>query len=225
MDSTDNSNDDNDLEVAAVLASALKENAFCQQTLSSQSNPNPPRSSTVLTNLPRGNSVNLSHSSDTFSPTVYELAAKGEFSTLKRVLQHLESGKLKTDGKIPLLVASRNNWPQIVQFLLEQGESVNASGEGKTTALHQASAEGNAKIVEILLKFNPDINSQCSRGNTPLHYAIHSKECTCISLLLQAGADVTLANVDGLTPIEFAYKQNCKDVEYEFRKHLLSLFE
>ena len=207
----DNSNDDNDLEVASVLAgviindSCLKSsdhsgsNAFCSFDSSKVLEKSEP---------PQNNLLQL-------------LASKGELAAIKKILFKNPNHPEFVDGSV-LLPASRNNWLKVVKYLLKQGCPVDTRGDYDTTALHQACAMGHHHVVKELLQHNSDINLKCSNGNTPLHYAIHSKNIEILQMLLLKGANARICNHNGHSAVDLAFRISDRSVENIIQLYLLN---
>lgn len=211
----DNSNDDNDLEVASVLAGVLRDNSGLNSTNLSNSST---RSVCSIESIEE----EVVHKSDPPQNFCLQiLAAKGELAAIKKIILQNPHHPEFVKG-LPLIPASRNNWLKLVRYLLQQGCPVDAKGDFQTTALHQACAMGNYQVVDELLNYKSDVNLQCANGNTPLHYAIHSKNIDCLQLLLLDGADTKLINLMGQSPLDLAFKINDHNVENIFQLYLLN---
>lgn len=113
------------------------------------------------------------------------------------------------DGYTPLLVASRDNFPEIVRELLEAGADPRARdtifhGE----PIHKAGYIGNPEVAGILIGAdNVDINVRGEmNGYTPLHDALWHSNTETAWVLLEAGARVDIKGHDGLNCLDIALK-------------------
>lgn len=98
---------------------------------------------------------------------------------------------------------------KIVLLLLEHKANANITTEGgRTTPLHNASAQVRKNIVRILLEAKADATTQDEHGplGQPLQYALASDDqlesLACAELLIAARADVNKVNeATGLSPL------------------------
>lgn len=103
------------------------------------------------------------------------------------------NGKLN-DGATLLEVASEDDKPEMVTFLLDQGADVNERGI-IGTPLHAAAWKGNVDCAELLLQHGADVNSMASMSNeTPLMMAAESGQDAMVDFLLKHGADPSIMN-------------------------------
>ena len=72
-------------------------------------------------------------------------------------------------GRTALHYAVRQQLPEVVQFLLDQGADVNSKTIGYYTPLHYACCLENEEIVKILLSSGADVNVISSQKTTALH--------------------------------------------------------
>ena len=79
-----------------------------------------------------------------------------------------------------------------------------AFGPDNTTALHEASANGDAAIVVVLLAARADANATDMVGTTPLHLAAEQGHWGVCKWLLDAGAVVDARDHDGSTALHYA---------------------
>ena len=105
-----------------------------------------------------------------------------------------------TEGLAPIILAARNNHPEIVKILAKH-EQID-----KTTFI-QAAEEARAHQHEAIATFltdQLDINAVDKSGNARLHIAVSNRDITEVKALLGKGADVNLENEKGLTPLLMA---------------------
>lgn len=72
-------------------------------------------------------------------------------------------------GRTALHYAVREQLPDVVRFLLNQGADVNATTHYFYTPLHYAACLQNEEIIQILLNAGADLNLKSRIGATPLH--------------------------------------------------------
>ena len=113
------------------------------------------------------------------------------------------------DGYTPLLVASRDNYPEIVKELLEAGADPRAHdtifhGE----PIHKAGYIGNPEVARILVRADRvELNVRGDmNGYTPLHDALWHGNTETAWVFLEAGARVDIKGHDGLNCLDIALK-------------------
>jgi hypothetical protein len=82
------------------------------------------------------------------------------------------------------------------------------------TALHFATANGNARAVRSLLRTgaDPQVADPRNSSNTPLHIAAQKGQTALVELLLDAGADPNVINRSNDTPLHAASANGHADV-------------
>nr|XP_037291242.1 ankyrin repeat family A protein 2-like isoform X3 [Rhipicephalus microplus] len=160
----------------------------CAETLIEQSRPEgssalqgdtnrsaftPYKSSTVLTNLQRGN-----------VPTQMQAVPL----TSERLDLRDEA------GLTPLLWASAHGQLSTVRHLLAKGAQVGAQGLRGETALLLAAAQGHSHVVRYLLQHGASPNQADQEGNTALMYAALGNHAATAQELLSSGADMCAQN-------------------------------
>jgi ankyrin repeat protein len=107
------------------------------------------------------------------------------------------------NGETALHVATKNNFAEIVEALLNHGVDVNVKYPSGQTALHIAARKDFESIlVSLLEQDDADVEAKDPLGRTPLHLASRSVEVT--KLLLEHGADVGTKDNFGFTPLHHA---------------------
>jgi glycerophosphodiester phosphodiesterase len=116
-----------------------------------------------------------------------------------------------------LTVATKANFTQIVQMLVDAGVDVNWSDRTGETALHVAARFGHAECAEVLIrgaqhqKANLDV-AESSFAWTPLHIAAVDGHMSVARLLVDAGADVDRLDSSGWTAKEHASLRGHLDI-------------
>jgi|HubBroStandDraft_1064217.scaffolds.fasta_scaffold851202_1 ankyrin repeat protein len=107
-------------------------------------------------------------------------------------------------GRTPLMVAAAEGLLTAVETFVLNGASVQATGKRQMTALHEASANGQASVVNYLLSLKAKVDAETSDGTTPLMCAAAWGNLEVARLLLENGADRTKTNHAGVTAAEIA---------------------
>jgi ankyrin repeat protein len=85
-----------------------------------------------------------------------------------------------------------------VRLLLKQGADVNAAQPDGMTALHWASARGDAAVAKMLMFAGARLEVVTRNGNyTPLHLAAREGKAAAVKALLDGGADLSAATSSG----------------------------
>jgi ankyrin repeat protein/ketosteroid isomerase-like protein len=111
------------------------------------------------------------------------------------------------NGHTPLLVAARDNHPDVVQKLLAAKANVRVvDWVFKGSPIHKATYNGNPGILRMIMADpNVDIDVQGPiNGYTPIHDAIWHGYTECAEILLAAKARLDLKGHDGKTPLDLA---------------------
>jgi uncharacterized protein len=121
------------------------------------------------------------------------------------------------DGHTPLLVAARDNHPEVVQVLLSTGADVNVvDWVFKGSPIHKATYNGRPDILAMIMKQDDvDLDVQGPiNGYTPIHDALWHGYTECAQMLLDAGARLDLKGHDGKTPLQVAIDVYGPDDEF-----------
>ncbi|MCW5786323.1 MAG: ankyrin repeat domain-containing protein [Nitrospira sp.] len=99
-----------------------------------------------------------------------------------------------------------------VQFIVNQGDSVNGVDEDGRTALIYAARYGQEEIIRYLLGKGADVNKQAQDGDTPLISASYGCHAKSAEILLAHGADYKVHYQNGWTAFMLAVSQGCTDI-------------
>lgn len=111
------------------------------------------------------------------------------------------------DGHTALMIACRENQPEIVSYLLEQGADANTiEPVFGAVPLHKATYNGHCEILQRLLRVKGiDVNFQgYTNGYTPIHDALWHGFEICAEMLLDYGVDLEIRGDEGKLPIDIA---------------------
>ncbi len=118
--------------------------------------------------------------------------------TVKLLLQY----KVNVNYGLPLMLAIRNGYIEIIELFLEHGADVNAKDSCNNTPLHESViVNGHIEMVRLLVENGADINAVGYYGCTPLNRALHYEPSEIIIFLLKKGADANLPDIDQFTPM------------------------
>jgi ankyrin repeat protein len=123
---------------------------------------------------------------------------------------------INQSNQTPLMSASREGYPDIVNFLIKNNANVNAARIYSDSPLILVSGNSimdkdvQLTIVESLISAGANINHIGDYGITPLMMAIDSNSPKIVSKLLQCGADITIKDKNEYTALDLA-----REFEYE----------
>lgn len=117
----------------------------------------------------------------------------------------------------PLLLASREGYPDIVNFLIKNTANVNAVSICDTPLIIVSqnsimNKDDQLTIVESLISAGADINHIGEYGRTSLMMATESNSPKIVSKLLLSGADISIRDKDGITALDIAMDWEYEDI-------------
>ncbi|GIY74195.1 ankyrin-3 [Caerostris darwini] len=100
-----------------------------------------------------------------------------------------------------------------IEFILEQGLSVNSKDNDGQIALHVAARFNRLKTVKHLVEVkHVSLNDRDVNGKTPLFIAVENDCREVVEYLLQHGANALIKNAIGVLPLHTAIRLNFVDV-------------
>jgi len=109
-------------------------------------------------------------------------------------------------GQTPLHLASENNFPDVVELMLQLGAEVNARDNDDMTPL-LCCATGpyrSSAVGQLLLENGASVHDRNRHGQTPLHLASENNYPEIVALLLTFGANVDAQDNNHMTPLHVA---------------------
>ncbi|MCP4180598.1 MAG: hypothetical protein GY756_22775 [bacterium] len=174
--------------------------------------------STLETYLSQGVNINcvnsgIFHSEET---ACMKAAAEGQLETLKFLVEKgADINKANTGGENPITYAAKNNNPEIVLYLIDQGEDVNYREKNYgMTAILQASYYGNTEYMKKLIKKGADLEIIGKNDETPLSMASSNHKAEAVKLLIKNGADPNFPGPYGWTPL-IQVVQSLENIPYK----------
>jgi len=95
-----------------------------------------------------------------------------------------------------------------IEFMRQQGISVDATNGNGETPLFWAVHHDGASTVRALLDARANINARDSLGNSALHSAVRWNAVNATNALLDAGMDVNVISLNGTSPLHDAVRLN-----------------
>ena len=125
---------------------------------------------------------------------------------------------LDKSGQTPLLLASGEGYPDIVDFLILNGANVNAVSGGETPLIAVAqnsimNKDDQLTIVDKLITSGANINHQDEYGKTPLILATESNSPKIVNILLLSGADINIQDQNNETALDIAVSNEMAEIQ------------
>ncbi len=141
----------------------------------------------------------------------------GQFDDARRLISESSIEILDGEARTPLIHAAFNNFPELLDWLIESGANVNHQDRNGYSPLHFAAQECHLSIASTLLRNGCDPNLADRHGNNALWTASHEASLKIrtddhlqmVSLLLSSGADPDLINKHGRCPRDVGTR--CED--------------
>ena len=161
--------------------------------------------------------------------TAYQAADKGDVAALVDLVSGREAegversvtlNATEPNGLSPWLVAAWRGHTTALQWMLQQGTSIEAVSENDmgATAAHLAICGGHFETLHFLLEHGACVDARDKQQCTPLIVASQYGEIMCAHLLLRHGADAQAVDENGDSALHWvAYKGH-----YEFVRLLVN---
>ena len=111
-------------------------------------------------------------------------------------------------GWTALMIAARENRPEILRLLLRHRADVNVRNKIGETALMHAANSDRIAIVQMLLDHGASVDTKNNAGWTALTYAAWKGHRLTVETLLSKGANARIRDKDGLTASVYAERQS-----------------
>eukprot|EP01080_Neovahlkampfia_damariscottae_P000132 gene132-4378_t len=137
-----------------------------------------------------------------FSNKLFELCLIGKFEEFQRVFKENKNTmniNMISNKTTLLHSAAKNNQPEILDFLIENGADLNILDTMERTPLHMAVSHGNSECVLILLGSSCRVNERDKYGYSPLYIAIKHHKFEIADILLLFNGDINFKKIDGST--------------------------
>ena len=103
------------------------------------------------------------------------------------------------DAQVAMLVASRNGWTQLCEYLLDSGVNVDVEDENGLSVLMMAAQFGQFDICKLLIARGANVNTLGKV--TALFFGVKGGYYNVCNLLIEAGAEVNERLVQGYTAL------------------------
>lgn len=107
-------------------------------------------------------------------------------------------------GFTPIILASYNNQPEVVDFLLEKGVEINSPDGSDNSALMGVAFKGYTEIAKKLIGAGANVHQRNANGATALTFAATFGHLKIAEMLLERGADIHVPDARGKTPLDHA---------------------
>ena len=142
------------------------------------------------------------------------------------------------EDMFPLIIMSKFDFPEAVEYLLEHCADVETCDSHGVTSIFPAVIFHKENSLMTLLRHGGDINRQDINGRAPLHYLfldlmqrmhrasqpIEDQDMKYLIKLFYCGADPTIADRFGDTPLSYIKRSDVK-APCQLVKNLLTLYQ
>ncbi|XP_050505193.1 ankyrin-1-like isoform X1 [Diabrotica virgifera virgifera] len=124
---------------------------------------------------------------------------------------------LDISGNMPIHIAAKKGYLNIVECFLENGINVDILNEiSKMTPLHMAACGGYIEVVDYLLLNNANVHLKDCRSRSSIHHGVLGGKAKIVKMLIEKGVDVNVEDINW-TPLHLA----CRHGNLEIVKLLL----
>ena len=139
----------------------------------------------------------------------------GNIDIVKLLVEHGAKINGIDNYNIPIIIAAKYGYTEVVDYLLKQGADVNAAsinqdGEQKglksSSVLMEAATAGYLDIVKLLIDNGANVNYQADglNNDTALNCAARGSSRNIVEYLIKKGANINYQNAKGETPLIIA---------------------
>ena len=143
---------------------------------------------------------------DNRTPLFWACLKANNFDNLSALLKHgADNNACDISGRYAIHYAAQFSDTGVIEFLIQNGNSVNVmDNDNKTPLLWACQKANNVETVTFLLSHGADINKFDNLGSSALHYAAKFSDKSVIELLLETGMSVNVTDYDNKTPLLWA---------------------
>lgn len=121
--------------------------------------------------LKQGTDINRLIGEDEISPLSYSIK-KDQLTAAYLLLENGANTEIISEGKTPLMYASRYGRPEIAKLLISCGAELNKRNNDGNTAFHYASKYSNHEMLELLYEAGAEINAKNNELWTALDFTV-----------------------------------------------------
>ncbi|GKV23805.1 hypothetical protein SLEP1_g33498 [Rubroshorea leprosula] len=145
---------------------------------------------------------------------VNSASAYGDLDKVRKLVEEDGISLLIPDlnGYYALQWAALNNYPEIVQYIIEHGGNVNSVDNNKQTALHWAAVRGPIAVSDLLLQNGARVEATDTNGYRAVHVAAKYGQTAFLNhLIVKYHADYEATDNDGRSPLHWAAYKGYSD--------------
>ena len=126
---------------------------------------------------------------------------------------HVDSHSMRMGGDTALMEASRYNYKDMFDYLLEKKADVNIENVYKQTALTEAVRNRHTEVIKKLIDHGANVNQITESGDSVLMLAVQTENKKNVKLLIDHGADVNAVSViRNYTALDLVVWHNNKEI-------------
>lgn len=146
-------------------------------------------------------------------PKIYQTGIRGAVALANKLAKARDKDEM-------LRLAAANTDLEEIKRLLDEGTAIDArKGPYQTTALLEATAQGNVEVMSFLINEGADVNAVDKDGWTALMGATVQGHLDSLKLLLEHGASVNAKNNSGETALVMATRLKYSEITDHLRKY------
>lgn len=145
---------------------------------------------------------------------IFEACRQGDIDKIEK-LYEVNPGIINAEdhkGFTPIILATYNNQPEAVEFLLRKGAVINSPDGSGNSALMGVSFKGYTEIAAKLVDAGAEVNQRNANGATALTFAATFGHLAIAEMLLMKGADIHIPDARGKSPLDHARMQENWDM-------------
>lgn len=155
-------------------------------------------------------------------PPICWAAQKGYINVVKRLidmgcnttgLQHYCDRCQLPHTSTVLHWAAKGENAELVNFLLDRGENIDAVDNRNATPLHWVCSEGGTEVVKLLVSRGADLEIEDCDGDTALRWAAERSNAPVFKLLLDSGCSKKQLNLKSETVLHTIFLHGEEDLE------------
>ena len=145
---------------------------------------------------------------------LFGAVSDGDVDEAKAALAHgaNKNARLESNNYTPLLLATYEEQPAVVDLLLSEGADLNAlDQEGKNALMIALNWHHEAIAIQLIVA-GVSVRQADSNGDPAIFYALPAKDNRILEMMIGAGADINAQNQGGCTLLAWAVAERGRKV-------------
>jgi uncharacterized protein len=155
----------------------------------------------------------INRQNDLGRTALIEAASIGDLENVSVLLQRDPDPEVVSgEEETALTFAVVNEYPGVVQALIEAGAAVNSKDTKGWTPLTYAVHSGNPEVVRLLVNAEADVNHADMNGDTILMHAVRSRNVNVVGEVLKKASNVKDRNDYGMTALDYSEQNRTEEI-------------